>query len=147
MKHKPWDRYFINMAKVAASMSSDDRVQVGCVIVDEKKRILATGYNGTPSGYDDSNVDWTDHNFKKKVVVHAEQNALLFADGTKVRGATLYTTHSPCLECAKLIAGAGIKKVVFDTIYQAESLNLLADFGVESFLCKTELVVPRMVAK
>jgi len=144
---KPWNQYFLNMAKVAASMSSDDRVQVGCVIVDGSRRILATGYNGTPSGYNDSKVNWLDHEHKKKVVVHAEQNALLFVDGTKVRGATLYTTHSPCLECAKLIAGAGIKRVFFETLYQTEAVNLLESFGVDCQIVKTDLHVPRMVKK
>jgi len=125
-----WDDYFSTMARWAAHRSPDDKTQVGCVIVRDR-HIIGTGYNGTPAGFDDSAVDWFGDE-KKQYVIHAEANAIVHANGTELRGATLYCTHSPCVNCALLIASAGIVRVVFEAVYRQDGLDLLATFGIEA---------------
>lgn len=136
--HKPsWDNYFLEMAEVIAKRSPDKKRQVGCVIVDEHRRVVATGYNGTPASYDDSNIDWWDRSVKDRIVIHAEANALIYADGPRLRGGTLYCSYSPCINCAKLIAGAGIDRVVYREQFDDAGLEMLKEFQVSS-----ECVVP-----
>ncbi|NBX16756.1 MAG: hypothetical protein EBR09_05265 [Proteobacteria bacterium] len=125
-----WNAYFLEMAEVIAKRSPDKKRQVGCVIVDEHKRVVATGYNGTPASYDDSQIDWWDRNAKERIIIHAEANALIYADGPRLRGGTLYCSYSPCINCAKLIAGAGISKVVFREQYDDAGLEMLNEFQV-----------------
>jgi dCMP deaminase len=125
-----WNAYFLEMAEVIAKRSPDKKRQVGCVIVDEHKRVVATGYNGTPASYDDSQIDWWDRNAKERIIIHAEANALIYADGPRLRGGTLYCSYSPCINCAKLIAGAGISKVVFREQYDDAGLEMLREFQV-----------------
>lgn len=130
-----WDAYFIGMAESAASRSVDEKKKVGCLIVDPDRRIVSTGYNGTPAGFDDSAIDWfTDE--KHPFIIHAEQNALVRADGAKLKGSTLYCTHSPCSECAKNIAAAGIRRVVFRHVYNdkkqpLQGREVLERFGID----------------
>ena len=121
-----WDSYFLALADTVSTRADCTRRQVGCVIVAHN-RIIATGYNGAPSGkpgcasagacprgrssvasYADGN-----HDFSDCIAVHAEANALLYADGWLTPGATLYTTAEPCVSCGKLIDGAGIARVVW----------------------------------
>lgn len=109
-----WDSYFTSIAYQVATRSKDPRRQVGAVIVSAEGRIVATGYNGFPAGFTDGLVDWTNREYVRTWIVHAEQNALLHASGD-VRGGTLYCTLSPCPHCAKLIATAGITRVVAAT--------------------------------
>jgi dCMP deaminase len=125
-----WDAYFLDMAEVVGKRSPDKKRQVGCVIVDEHRRVVATGYNGTPASYDDSQIDWWDRNIKERIIIHAEANALIYADGPRLRGGTLYCSYSPCINCAKLIAGAGISKVVFREQYDDAGLEMLREFQV-----------------
>ncbi len=130
-REKPdWDAYFLEMAEVIAKRSPDKKRQVGCVIVDEHRRVVATGYNGTPASYDDSHIDWWDRSVKERIIIHAEANALIYADGPRLRGGTLYCSYSPCINCAKLIAGAGISKVVFREPYDTAGLEMLREFQV-----------------
>lgn len=137
--NKPnWDSYFLDMAEVVAKRSPDKKRQVGCVIVDEHRRVVATGYNGTPASYDDSQVDWWDRSTKERIIIHAEANALIYADGPRLRGGTLYCSYSPCVNCAKLIAGAGISKVVFREQYDAAGIDLLKEFQVETSCLELE---------
>lgn len=121
-KRPSWDEYFLEMASLVAKRSTCLRRSVGAVLVRDK-RILATGYNGAPSGLE--------HCFeigclrvKLKVpsgerhelcrALHAEQNALIQASlhGISVKGATLYTTTQPCVICAKMLINAGIREIV-----------------------------------
>lgn len=127
-----WDHYFLDMADVIAKRSPDKKRQVGCVIIDEHRRVVATGYNGTPAAYDDSQVNWWDRTAKERLIIHAEANALIYADGPRLRGGILYCSLSPCVHCAKLIAGAGISKVVFRERYDDSGIELLREFNVET---------------
>jgi dCMP deaminase len=127
-----WDNYFLEMAEVIAKRSPDKKRQVGCVIVDEHRRVVATGYNGTPASFDDSKVDWWDRTIKDRIVIHAEANALIYADGPKLRGGTLYCSYSPCINCAKLIAAAGINRVVYREQFDDAGLEMLSEFRVDT---------------
>jgi len=136
------DEYFMEIAKVVAKRSTCLRQQVGAEIVKDK-RILATGYNGAPAGLPHC-LDIGCLREQLKVpsgerhelcrAVHAEQNTIIQAavHGVSIAGATLYTTHQPCIMCAKIIINAGIKKVVYGRKYADErGLEFLREAGIE----------------
>lgn len=127
----------MELAKLVASWSKDGSTKVGAVIVDEQRRIVSTGYNGPPQGVKD---EYTDRTQKLRRTLHAETNALAFAQ-RNVRGCTIYVTHPPCSQCAAQIIQHGIRKVVFDLpTYNfltrwgddyKESLAMFSEVGVE----------------
>lgn len=106
-----WTRRFFALAEHIAQWSKDPSTQVGAVIVDELRRVIATGYNGFPRGVVDSADRYADRALKYPMIVHAEANAILTAVAN-VKGATLIATMPPCAECAKLIIQSGIRCVV-----------------------------------
>lgn len=121
-------KLYLNIASEVAKMSYARRLQVGAVIVKED-RIISMGYNGTPSGWDNNcedqiyEVDGAEITLKTKPeVLHAEMNALMKLakmGGTGGDRATMFLTHSPCLECAKGIYQAGIRQVYFRHNYRS----------------------------
>ncbi|MCD6493149.1 MAG: cytidine/deoxycytidylate deaminase family protein [Archaeoglobaceae archaeon] len=136
------DEYFMEIAKVVAKRSTCLRQNVGAVIVKDK-RILATGYNGAPSGLphcleigclrEKLNVPSGERQELCRAV-HAEQNAIIQAavHGVSIAGATLYTTHQPCIMCAKMIINAKIVRVVYGKRYADErGLEFLKEAGIE----------------
>ena len=122
-----WDEYFLEMAELVSKRSTCLRRRVGAVLVREK-RILATGYNGAPSGLKHC-IEIGCIRQKLKIpsgerhelcrALHAEQNALIQASlhGISVKGATLYSTTQPCVICAKMLINAGIKEIVITQGY------------------------------
>lgn len=107
-----WDKRFLELAKLVGSWSKDPSTQVGAVIVDEDNRIVSTGYNGFPRGIKDCEKKLVDREQKYAIIVHAEMNALAFANKS-VKGCTLYTwPFEPCSRCAGMIIQSGIKRVV-----------------------------------
>ena len=117
MKQK-FIKYYMDIAKRTAELSSAKRLQVGAIIV-KNDRIVSIGYNGTPSGW--TNV-CEDESFKTKPeVIHAEANAIAkLAKSTESgEGAVMFLTHAPCMDCAKQIYTAGIRKVFFDSNYRS----------------------------
>ena len=121
-RRQSWDEYFLGLAQSASTRSNCSRRAVGAVIVRDR-HIQSTGYNGPPSGYGhcdagacprsgSKEATGADPNYDNCVAIHAEANALLFADAHQREGATLYTTAAPCFSCAKLIANSGIGEVV-----------------------------------
>lgn len=128
-----WDEYFINIAEQVAKRSTCSRKHVGAVIVREKM-ILATGYNGSIRGTD--HCDDVGHLIEDGHcirTVHAETNAIVQAarTGNRIEGACIYVTASPCFNCFKLIANAGIIRIVFKEFYReprvlqiSEELNI-----------------------
>lgn len=117
-----WDDYFMEIGKVVASRATCDRKHVGAVVVSPDHQILSTGYNGSPPGAphcDDAGHELVDGHCVR--TVHAEANAVAQAarNGVPIQGATIYTTASPCYDCAKLVTNAGIRKVVFDEQYDS----------------------------
>ena len=129
-----WHTYFMNIARQAATRSTCDRKHVGAVIVRDKT-ILSTGYNGSIRGL--PHCDDVGHMMDAGhcvATVHAEANAILQAakNGVSVDGAELYTTASPCWNCFKLIANAGIRKIYYGEFYREErSRQVAAQIGIE----------------
>lgn len=106
-----WHEFFLGMAKYVSKKSKDPSTKVGCVIVDDRWRVVSVGYNGFPKGItDDERLN--DREIKYQMVLHAEQNAILFAERC-LKGCTIYTwPFQPCSICASTIIQAGIKRVV-----------------------------------
>jgi len=104
-----WHQRFMDMALLVSHWSKDPSTKAGAVVVDEQRRVLSLGYNGFPRGVVDHPDRYANRAVKYKLVVHAEANAILTA---YVGGATLYATKWPCSDCSKLIAQAGIARVV-----------------------------------
>lgn len=130
-KQKELDTRYMRMAVIWAENSYCQRRKVGALIVKENM-IISDGYNGTPSGFE--NVCEDENNITKPYVLHAEANAItkIARSSNSSEGATLYVTASPCIECAKLIIQAGIKRVVYAEKYRLEDgIELLRRAGVE----------------
>ena len=130
-KQEALDRRYIRMASIWAESSYCQRRQVGALIVKDKM-IISDGYNGTPSGFE--NVCEDENNVTKPYVLHAEANAItkIARSNNSSNGATMYVTASPCIECAKLIIQAGIKRVVYSEKYRLEDgIELLKRAGIE----------------
>lgn len=106
-----WDRRFMELARSIAAWSKDPSTQVGCVLVNRERHIIATGYNGFPRGVDDSEERLDHRPTKYLMVQHAEANAVVQAVAS-TRGATAYVTHHPCANCAGLLIQAGVSRVV-----------------------------------
>jgi dCMP deaminase len=127
-----WDEYFLAIADVVARRSHDPETQVGVVVVDSNRRVIATGYNGFPPGSDDTRLPNLRPD-KYPFMVHAEINAIA-SSRTDLRDSTFYLTYSPCLECAKAIITAGAKEVVYRSEYHNSDhefiANLLKNCGV-----------------
>ena len=125
------DYRYLRMAKIWAENSYCKRRKVGALVVKDKM-IISDGYNGTPSGF--VNVCEDSHNLTVPYVLHAEANAItkLARSSNNSDGSTLYVTASPCIECAKLIIQAGIKRVVYAEKYRLEDgIELLQRAGIE----------------
>ena len=137
-KQAELDLRYIRMAKIWAENSYCKRRQVGAIIVKDKM-IISDGYNGTPSGFE--NICEDESGLTKPYVLHAEANAItkIARSGNNSDGATLYVTAAPCIECAKLIIQAGIKRVVYSEEYRLkDGIELLQRAGVEVVLSKEE---------
>lgn len=108
-----WDERFLNLAEHVAGWSKDPSTQVGAVIANpSNNRVISVGFNGLPAGVHDTHERLNVREIKYEMIVHAEQNALLFA-GPQAEGATIYVTPlPPCARCAVIIIQAGIKRVV-----------------------------------
>ena len=132
-----WDQRFYNLAKNVSEWSKDPSKKVGAVIVDGR-RIIATGYNGLPHGIED-NERLFDREWKLKVVIHAEVNAILNAakNGASTRGCTIYVNIPPCSNCGASIIQAGIRRVVCQSFEEyngnwKESFQLSKDLLTEA---------------
>lgn len=128
---KKFDSRYLEMAAIWARNSYCKRRQVGALIVKDKM-IISDGYNGTPSGFE--NICEDADGVTKPYVLHAEANAIskVAKSGNSSEGATLYVTASPCVECAKLIIQAGIKRVVYRDEYRlTDGIDLLGRAGIE----------------
>ena len=133
--HRPsWDEYFMATAVLIASRSNCDRLHVGCVIVtggDRKNRLVAAGYNGHLPGTPHVSRVRDGH---EQATVHAEQNAIADAArrGSSVEGCIAYVTHYPCINCAKIMAAAGIAEIKYHTDYTNDPLveEVLGEAGV-----------------
>ena len=131
IKQETLDRRYLRMAAIWAENSYCKRRKGGAIIV-KNQMIISDGYNGTPSGFE--NICEDENGVTKPYVLHAEANAItkVSRSNNSSDGATLYVTASPCVECAKLIIQAGIRRVVFTELYRmTDGVELLARAGVE----------------
>ncbi|MCH5216665.1 MAG: dCMP deaminase family protein [Muribaculaceae bacterium] len=126
------DKRYLRMADIWAENSYCKRRKVGALLVKDKM-IISDGYNGTPSGFDNVCEDGaTGSTFP--YVLHAEANAItkVARSNNSSEGATLYVTTSPCIECAKLVIQAGIKRIVYRELYRVtDGVELLRSAGIE----------------
>ncbi len=143
-KRPNWDEYFLGIAKVVALRSNCVKRKVAAVIVKDR-RIISTGYNGTPRGVQNCNeggcprcnqMTTSGTKLDECLCSHGEENAITQSayHGVNIKDATLYTTYSPCLLCTKMIINGGIREVVFNVDYPLSetSMRLLKEAGVEA---------------
>ena len=143
MKDRPsWDEYFLEMARVTARRATCLRRSVGAILVRDR-RILASGYNGAPSGLPHCEevgcrrAELGIPSGERQELcraLHAEQNAIIQAalHGVNTRGSVLYCTTQPCVICAKMLINAGVVRVVYEGDYPDElALEMLTQAGVE----------------
>ena len=131
-KQRKLDLRYLRMAGIWAENSYCQRRQVGALVVKEGM-IISDGYNGTPSGFE--NICDDENGVTKPYVLHAEANAItkLARSSNNSDGATIYITASPCIECAKLIIQAGIRRVVYGEKYRlTDGIDLLERAGIET---------------
>ena len=129
------DKSFINIAKEIAFASKCVSKQVGAVIVKDG-RVLSTGYNGTPNGYQNCCDYWQGnytkehHEWSKTYEIHAEMNAIIWAarKGIAIEGATIYVTLEPCSECSKNLIASGIKRIVYEKSYEHTNSTIVSKF-------------------
>jgi len=115
-----WDHYYMAMAHMVAERSTCDRLNVGAVLVKDK-RLIATGYNGAPPGMPHcDDVGHLMHENHCIRTLHGEENTLLQSAlfGVSTKGTTCYTSHSPCYHCTKKLIAAGVKRIVAGKIYR-----------------------------
>ena len=140
MKQK-FVNFFMTVAESTANLSHARRLKVGAVIVKDQN-IISFGYNGMPAGMD-NNCEYADYyedgDFvikTKPEVIHAEANAIckLARQGNSGQDSTMFLTHAPCVECAKMIVQAGIKSVYWKNSYRdTKGLDLLHKAGIDTF--------------
>lgn len=134
MTQEQSDKYYIKVAQLCANNSYALKLKVGAVIVKDNQ-IISDGFNGTPCGFE-NRCETKNINGELKTlpyVLHAESNAILKCAkyGRSTNGATLYITHSPCIECAKLIIQAGIVRVVYLDVYRTiDGIVILRKSGI-----------------
>jgi dCMP deaminase len=145
MNDRPsWNEYFMSQVKAISNRATCSRGRCACIAVRDK-RIIATGYAGSPAGLD--HCDEAGHDIRISITaegveslhctrtVHAEQNVIIQAArfGQSLEGATLYCTMEPCRTCAMMVAGVGVVEVIADYRYQAaeESRSILKGAGIE----------------
>jgi dCMP deaminase len=130
-KQLQFDKSYLEMASIWAKNSYCKRRQVGALIVKDRM-IISDGYNGTPSGFE--NICEDENGKTKPYVLHAEANAItkIAKSSNNSDGATMYVTTAPCIECAKLIIQAGIKRLVYKDSYTVrDGIELLERVGIE----------------
>jgi dCMP deaminase len=130
-----WDEYFMATAVLIATRSNCERLHVGCVLVaggERKNRLVAAGYNGYLPGTPHVSRVRAGH---EQATVHAEQNAVADAArrGSPVAGCVAYVTHYPCINCAKMLASAGIAEIKYRSDYRNDPLvaQLMSDAGIK----------------
>lgn len=107
-----WDEYFLGIAEAVALKSKDPSSKMGCVIVDQNKRVVSLGYNGMVQGSDESKMTLKERPMKYHFAIHSEMNAIIFAH-QDLNGCTLYNRVATCDNCLKYCLQAGIKRFVY----------------------------------
>lgn len=125
-----WKEYFMSLSLLASCRSSCNRLHVGCVLVKDN-RIISIGYNGFIKGAPHKSIIRNNHEIS---TVHAEQNAISYASkfGVCIDKCDAYITHFPCINCAKILASSGIKKIYYHSDYKNDSVvyELLSSINI-----------------
>jgi dCMP deaminase len=150
-KRPPWDEVWMQVADTVAQRSRCSRAQIGAVVVSKNQRISSTGYNGPAAllPVEGDCIYWCaraqglsslDNTYDSCPSIHAESNALLYVDRSRVEGGTIYITDAACYQCAKLISNSGITRVVMRIGTRAA--HRLPDATVDYFKkCNIEVVI------
>lgn len=159
MIKQSFESIFMHLASDLATRSHCVRAHVGAVLTKDT-RIISIGYNGPPAGTHNCDEEWPDTGCARdskgscSLALHAEQNAILYAikNGSKLEGATLYVTLSPCIACARLILSSGIIKVCYQDSYASykglpndEGVDFLRKFGVEVMHLPNERTINSLI--
>lgn len=134
MTRLTWDQYALNLAYAARTRSEDPYHQVGAVVMRTDNSVASVGYNGPPPGVD---IDWSDRDNRRALVVHAEANALRYVEANEA--AWMAVTMMPCISCVQTAAAYRIKRIVYfeeldPSVYDREAILRSAD------LCGIEIV-------
>ena len=121
-KRPSWEEYAMSLAEVAATRSEDPYVNVGACVLDKNYRVVGMGYNGLATNKNVTAVFWHDRDERRKYMIHAEPNALFHVK--RGEGELLACTLLPCSSCATLIAGHGIKRVIYKELYKRDTSAL-----------------------
>lgn len=144
-KRADWDQYFMSIAHVVATRATCDRRFVGAVIVRDRS-ILSTGYNGSVRGLPHcSEVGHMMEDGHCVATIHAELNAIVQAarNGVRIENATIYITASPCWNCFKALANAGIQRICYGEFYRDErSFQVATKLGIDMVHVELPLAVP-----
>ncbi len=133
MNRPNWNEYYMNIASVVALRSPDPKLQVGAVLISIKNnKIISSGYNSTPYSISSSDIDFTNRDLVRSIIIHAEMNCLLYKNGFD-EDCILYITHSCCSKCILLLAAAKIKKIYYKTKYKDydNMINLARLFNID----------------
>lgn len=133
MDRLSWEEYALKIAKVASLRSEDPYMKVGACVLNKQNRVVGVGYNGLSSGINVKPEFWKDRDERRKYMIHAEANALAFVKHND--GILLACTLLPCKSCATLIAGHGIKRVVYIETYKRD-VSALEIFDFYKIECK-----------
>lgn len=131
-----WERTWMNVAFAISERTRCDKARVGAVIVGPNQRIVSTGYNGPPANYIEEektcssfclrNINnETSSDYSSCPSIHAEMNAIAYANRRDMEGGTIYITASPCMNCAKVIANSGIKRIIFNQDKDRDTDNVV----------------------
>ena len=133
MNRISWEKYALDLAKVASSRSEDPYMKVGACVLRPDMSVAAVGYNGAPSGVE---IDWSNRDERRKRVIHAELNALRYVKPNE--GHLLACTLLPCRSCVQAVAAHGIFKIVYEEAYKVDyfALVLCKEFNIELILLK-----------
>ena len=130
MKRLSWEEYALKIAEVTALRSEDPYMKVGACVLNKDNMIIGVGYNGLAAGKNVTDVFWHDRDERRKYMIHAEANSLSLVN--RGDGVLLACTLLPCGSCATLIAGHGIKKVVYRETYKRDtsSIEIFNFYGI-----------------
>lgn len=134
MQRKSWNEYFLEIAQMVATRATCPRKAVGCVLVRDHM-VVSSGYNGSVRGLPHcTDVGCMMEDNHCVAVIHAELNAIVQAarNGVRIEGAECYVTASPCWNCFKALANAGVKRIVYGEFYRDDRIfEVAAKLGIE----------------
>jgi deoxycytidylate deaminase len=146
-KQSEWDEYFMEIAEVVASRSKDPSSKMGCVIVDENKRVVSLGYNGMLQGADESKMTLSERPMKYYFAIHSEMNALIFAK-RDLTGCTVYNRVATCENCLKYCLQAGITRFVYKELrvhsHSADRVHSMTNVETDEAIIRLLASMPRV---